>query len=514
MTRLREAAERRMYDIETAIERISEQTVLCIGDLMLDEFVYGEVSRVSPEAPVPVIAAKREEKIIGAAGNVARNIASLGARCLFVSVIGADDAGIAMRSAFAAFRKTIEPHLVVDRSRPTTRKVRFVSEHYSSHLLRADWETARPVAAEIEAELIDLVAAMLPRVGAVVISDYAKGVLTPRVVRAVIDGARELGKPVVVDPKGIDYTVYSGATVITPNRKELADATRRPVATHQEVAVAAAELGNMVGSRAVLVTLSEDGMLLLPEGGTPVHVPAYAVRIRDVTGAGDTVVSVLAALLAVGTDFETGMRAANAAASVVVGKPGTATVSALELRSRILPSAALAAEEKIAFDWAVADERVRGWRAQGLRVGFTNGCFDLLHPGHVKVLAAARAECDRLVVGLNGDASVRRLKGPTRPIQDAHARADVLAALEAVDLVVVFDEDTPLELITRLKPTMLAKGGDWRKEEVVGRDVVEAQGGHVVLVDLVPGHSTTRIVEKSASPPAAKPTKTGSKVKA
>ncbi len=489
-----------MYDIETAIERISEQTVLCIGDLMLDEFVYGEVSRVSPEAPVPVIAAKRQEKIIGAAGNVARNIASLGAHCIFVSVIGADEPGSAMKAAFTAFRKTIEPHLVVDRSRPTTRKVRFVSEHYSSHLLRADWEMAAPVAPDIESELIELAVNMLPRVGAVVISDYAKGTLTPRVIRAVIAGARKLGKPVVVDPKAVDYAVYKGATVITPNRKELAEATRRPVATHDQVAAAAAELGRMVASRAVLVTLSEDGMLLYAKGAAPVHVPAYPVRIRDVTGAGDTVVAALAALLAVGAELEPAMRAANAAASVVVGKPGTATVSALELRSRILPSAALAAEEKIAFDWAVADERVRGWRAQGLRVGFTNGCFDLLHPGHVKVLAKARAECDRLVVGLNGDASVRRLKGPARPIQDANARANVLAALEAVDLVVVFDEDTPLELIKRLKPSVLVKGGDWRKKDVVGRDVVEAEGGHVVLVDLVPGHSTTKIVEKSAKP--------------
>jgi D-beta-D-heptose 7-phosphate kinase / D-beta-D-heptose 1-phosphate adenosyltransferase len=507
-----------MYDIETAIERISEQTVLCIGDLMLDEFVYGEVSRVSPEAPVPVIAAKRDEKVIGAAGNVARNIASLGARCLFVSVIGADEPGNAMKTAFAAFRKTIEPHLVVDRSRPTTRKVRFVSEHYSSHLLRADWETARPVSTDIETELIELASAMLPRVGAVVISDYAKGVLTPRVIRAVIAGARKLGKPIVVDPKAVDYTVYKGATIITPNRKELAEATRRPVTTHDEVAAAAAELGRMVASRAVLVTLSEDGMLLHTKGAAPMHVPAYPVRIRDVTGAGDTVAAALAALLAVGAELEPAMRAANAAASVVVGKSGTATVSAMELRSRILPSAALAAEEKIAFDWAVADERVRGWRSHGLRVGFTNGCFDLLHPGHVRVLAKARAECDRLVVGLNGDGSVRRLKGPTRPIQDAHARADVLAALEAVDLVVVFDEDTPLELIKRLKPTVLVKGGDWRKENVVGRDVVEAEGGHVVLVDLVPGHSTTKIVEKSARPlpeaKRAKPPKSRSKLKA
>jgi D-beta-D-heptose 7-phosphate kinase / D-beta-D-heptose 1-phosphate adenosyltransferase len=317
---------------------------------------------------------------------------------------------------------------------------------------------------------------------------------------------------VVVDPKAIDFTIYHGATIITPNRKELAEATRRPVGTPAEIAAAAAELARLVGSRAVLVTLSEDGMLLHVDGVESVHVPAYPVRVRDVSGAGDTVVAVLAALLAVGADFESAMRAANAAASVVVGKPGTATVSAMELRSRILPSAALAAEEKIAFDWAIADERVRGWRAQGLRVGFTNGCFDILHPGHVKVLAKARAECDRLVVGLNGDASVRRLKGEGRPVQDAHARADVLAALEAVDLVVVFDQDTPLELIKRLRPTVLVKGADWGKQDVVGRDVVEADGGQVVLVDLVPGHSTTNIVKRSAKTTGSP--KSGPKVKA
>src|SRR5580704_11903417 len=227
-----------MFDYETALEQLAHRTVLCVGDLMLDDFVYGEVSRVSPEAPVPVIAVRREEKVIGGAGNVARNLAGRGARCLFVGVIGADEAADLIVKALAAFDK-IEPYLVVDRSRPTTRKVRFVSEHYSSHLLRADWETAKPVAADIESELIDLVAAMLPRVGAVVVSDYAKGMLTPRVIRAVIDGARKLGKPVVVDPKAVDYAVYKGATIITPNRKELAEATRRPVATHEEVAAAA-----------------------------------------------------------------------------------------------------------------------------------------------------------------------------------------------------------------------------------------------------------------------------------
>jgi D-beta-D-heptose 7-phosphate kinase / D-beta-D-heptose 1-phosphate adenosyltransferase len=486
-----------MFDYDHALQRLPAHTILCIGDLMLDDFLYGDVSRVSPEAPVPVIAVKREEKVIGGAGNVARNIASLGARCIFVSVIGEDDAGRVLRAQFAEFAPRIEPHLVVDRTRPTTRKARFVSEHYSSHLLRADWEHAAPVDEAIEEELIARVETLMADADAVVLSDYAKGVLTSRLIRATIERARALGKPVIVDPKAADYTVYRGATLITPNRKELAEATRRSVATPMDAAAAAAILSDAVGTEAVLVTLSEDGMLLHKSGDGSVHVPAYPVRVRDVSGAGDTVVAVMASMLALATPLDPAMRAANAAASVVVGKRGTATCSAMELRARVLPAAALVAEEKIVFDWTVADERVREWRAQGQRIGFTNGCFDLLHPGHVHVLTRARAACDRLVVGLNSDQSVKRLKGESRPIQDVHARSGVLAALEAVDLVVVFEQDTPLELLRRLKPTVLVKGGDYRPDQVVGREVVEEGGGEVLLIDLVPGHSTTGIVQRS-----------------
>jgi D-beta-D-heptose 7-phosphate kinase/D-beta-D-heptose 1-phosphate adenosyltransferase len=241
-------------------------------------------------------------------------------------------------------------------------------------------------------------------------------------------------------------------------------------------------------------------MTLVARDAEPVHVPAYPVKIRDVSGAGDTVVAVLAAMLAMRTGFEPAMRAANAAAAVVVGKRGTATVSAAELRSRILPAASLAREEKIVFDWSVLDERLDEWRRHGLRIGFTNGCFDLLHPGHVRVLTEARAACDRLVVGLNGDASVRRLKGQGRPVQDEHGRADVLAALEAVDLVVVFGQDTPLDLIRRVRPTVLVKGGDYRPDQVVGREIVEGEGGEVVLIDLIPGHSTSALVQRSRDP--------------
>jgi D-beta-D-heptose 7-phosphate kinase/D-beta-D-heptose 1-phosphate adenosyltransferase len=490
-----------MLDFETFLSRIPGQTVICIGDLMLDQFVYGEVARVSPEAPVPVIAVRREETIIGGAGNVACNLATLGATCVFVGVVGDDEAGRTLGDIFARHDGRIVANLVVDPERPTIRKLRFVSEHYSSHLLRADWERVSPVPPAIEEALLAHVEAALPSAGAVVLSDYAKGVLTPKVVRGVIERARSLGKPVVVDPKGRDFSVYRGATLITPNRKELGEASRRPLGTLDDIALAAEELRLAADSEALLVTLSEEGMLLKAAGRAPVHVPAYPVRVRDVSGAGDTVVAVLALLLATEAGFEAAMRAANAAASVAVGKRGTATVSALELRSHLLPAAALASEEKIVFDDAVLAERVAAWRLQGLRIGFTNGCFDILHPGHVRVLSRARAACDRLVVGLNSDASVKRLKGEGRPIQDVVARADVLAALEAVDLVAVFEEDTPIELIRRLRPNVLVKGSDYRVDQVVGHELVEADGGEVVLVDIVPGHSTTGILKKSGQAP-------------
>ena len=484
-----------MFDFDKHLADLADQTVLCVGDLMLDEFVYGEVSRISPEAPTPVIACRRSEVMVGGAGNVARNLVSLGTRCVFAGVVGDDDAGRTLAGALAG-NPLIEARLVVDGARQTTRKVRFVSEHHSMHMLRADWENAAPIAAAAEDALIGHVRAALPRVGAVVLSDYAKGALTPRVTRAVIEAANAAGRPVVVDPKGRDYSIYKGATLITPNRQELAEATHRAANSDAEIARAAGELRDALAARAVLVTRSEAGMTLVGDGA-PVTVPAYAVRVRDVSGAGDTVVAVLAAMLAMRADFESAMRAANAAAAVVVGKRGTATLSPSELRARILPAASLAPEEKIVFDWSVLDERLAGWKRAGLRVGFTNGCFDLLHPGHIRVLAGARAACDRLVVGLNADASVKRLKGAERPIQDVHARAEVLAALEAVDLVVVFEEDTPENLIRKIRPTVLVKGGDYNKDQVVGREIVEAEGGEVVLIDLVPGHSTTDMVARS-----------------
>ncbi|WP_298875351.1 D-glycero-beta-D-manno-heptose-7-phosphate kinase [uncultured Bradyrhizobium sp.] len=484
-----------ILDFDALAQAISQRTVLCIGDIMLDEFVYGEVSRISPEAPTPVLAAQRSEIHVGGAGNVARNVVSLGAHCVFVGLVGEDDAGARLGSALAGYAG-IESALVCDPSRPTTRKVRFVSEHFSTHMLRADWEQALPASDEVETELIKAILPQIARADIVLLSDYAKGLLTARVIRHTIDAARQLGKPVIVDPKSLNWAIYRGATLLTPNRKEFAEATRSRADTPQSVVDASEDVMRLADCEAILITQGEHGMTLVPRHGEVVHVPAFPAEVRDVSGAGDTVAATLAVSIAAGADWDTALRMASAAAAVAVGKQGTASVSVDEVRRKILPHATLAAEEKVvsaaAFDYQLAE-----WKRQKLRVGFTNGCFDILHPGHVKVLTAARAACDRLVVGLNSDASVRRLKGADRPVQDQRARAEVLAALEAVDLVVIFEEDTPIDLITRIAPSVLVKGGDYTREQVVGHEVVEAAGGTVVLVDILQGFSTTALVHRA-----------------
>ena len=485
-----------MFDFDALSHAIASRAVLCVGDLMLDEFVYGEVSRISPEAPAPVIAVQRSETNIGGAGNVARNIASLGARCILAGVIGEDEAGAKLKAALS--RETlIDSILVGDPERPTTKKVRFVSDHFSTHMLRADWELAVPAAGEIEQKLIDSILPLLPRADIVLLSDYAKGVLTARVILSIIDTARKLGKSVIVDPKNANFGIYRGATLLTPNRKEFAEATRSPADTPDSIADAARDAMQLADCEAMLVTQSEQGMTLVPRNGEAVHVPAHPVKVRDLSGAGDTVAAVLAVTLAAGAEWETALRMANAAAAVAVGKKGTAIVTPAELRRKILPHASLAAEEKIIAAGMDLDAFLLDWRKQGLRVGFTNGCFDILHPGHVKVLTAARGACDRLIVGLNSDASVKRLKGKGRPVQDERARAEVLAALEAVDLVVIFEEDTPTKLIGEIRPSVLVKGGDYTRKQVVGHEIVEAAGGQVLLVEVLPGFSTTSLVNRA-----------------
>src|SRR6195256_349456 len=292
-----------MFDFDFFLYAMVSRTVLCVGDLMLDEFVYGEVSRISPEAPAPVIAVQRSETNIGGSGNVARNVASLGARCIFVGLIGEDDAAKTLKAALAQ-QTMIESVLISDPARPTTRKVRFVSEHFSTHMLRADWEMASPASADIEQKLIDAILPLLPRADIVLLSDYAKGVLTARVIRNVIDAARKLGKRVIVDPKSVNFAIYRGATLLKPNRGEFAEATRSRADSTESIADAAQDAMQLADCDAMLVTQSEQGMTLVPRSGEAIHVPAHPVRVRDVSGAGDTVAAVLAGALAAGADWE------------------------------------------------------------------------------------------------------------------------------------------------------------------------------------------------------------------
>src|SRR6516162_4930658 len=355
-----------MFDFEALSHAISGRTVLCVGDLMLDEFVYGEVSRISPEAPAPVIAVQRSETNIGGAGNVARNIASLGASCIFVGLVGDDVAGAQLETALSR-EPRIESVLVRDPARPTTRKARFVSEHFSTHMLRADWELATPATNKTEQNLIDAALPLIARADILLLSDYAKGVLTARVIRNLIDAARRAQKRVIVDPKNLNFAIYRGATLLTPNRKEFSEATRSRADSTESIAEAAQDAMQLADCEAILVTRSEHGMTLVPRRGEAIHVPAVPVKVRDVSGAGDTVAAVLAATLAAGADWDTGLRMASAAAAVAVGKKGTATVTREELRRKILPHAYLAAVEKIVSSDADLQAQVEEWRKEGLR---------------------------------------------------------------------------------------------------------------------------------------------------
>jgi D-beta-D-heptose 7-phosphate kinase/D-beta-D-heptose 1-phosphate adenosyltransferase len=474
------------------VARLKGTPVLCIGDTMLDRFVYGSVERISPEAPIPVVLIEREMAMLGGAGNVVRNIVALGGHPAFVSVVGDDAAGREVTRLIGEHCE-IDPCIVVEPGRQTTIKTRFFAS--SQQLLRADRETRSPVGEVIGRQLTTRVERLLAKVSAVVLSDYGKGILAPPVPTELIAKARALGKPVIVDPKGCDYTIYAGATVVTPNRKELHEATGLPVDGDDAIVAAAQRLIEQCSFDAVLVTRSQDGMTLVQADGAVHHLPAEAREVFDVSGAGDTVVATLAAAVASGASLLDGARLANVAAGIVVGKVGTAVAYAAELVSALHHDDLLAGESKV-VPLGSAVEAVDRWKRKGLSVGFTNGCFDLLHPGHVSILTQAKAACDRLVVGLNSDASVGRLKGPERPVQSEAARATVLASLSSVDLVVIFGEDTPLALIETLRPDVLVKGADYTVDTVVGADQVIGWGGKVVLAQLVDGQSTTNTIRK------------------
>lgn len=493
------------------VQKMRGVTVLVVGDIMLDRFVYGRVERISPESPVPVLSIERENMMLGGAGNTLSNLVHLKCKGRIVSVIGDDDTGAQIR-ALAEKLGIDTAGLLTLEGRLSIMKTRFLSGH--QQLLRTDYERIADVPEDMCALLQEKLPSLLEGVGAVILSDYGKGLLTKELVKAVIKASHEKNIPVLVDPKGVDYSLYAGADVVTPNKKELAEATQDgAVGTDAEVVETAGRLIAQSGIRAVVATRSKDGMSVIGED-KPFHVKSASdVEVFDVSGAGDTVIATIAACLGAGADLKQAAFIANVAGSIVVSKVGTAPIREEELRAALLEHDADMADVKerayisrvrraSVLAWDEAREQVQRWQARGLKVGFTNGCFDILHLGHVSYLNEARDKCDRLVLGLNSDASVGILKGPERPVHGEVARAGVLAALGSVDMVVLFgaqqkgDDNTACDLIACLQPDIYFKGGDYTIDQIPEAPSVLAYGGVVEVMPVYQGHSTTSSVEK------------------
>ena len=482
----------------------SNATILCLGDVMLDRFAYCDTERISPEAPVPVLLLQRTQSMLGGAGNVARNIAALGGTAILMGLIGQDAAGAELRTLIAADAGLVDRHVTSAAAADDLQDPLHGRAPAAAAGRRG--ERARPRRRGGSGAGRRRRGRRSRQADAVILSDYGKSVLgAARAGSRDRAGARPRHSGLCrSEERG--FPALSRRQLHHPQLRELAAAARLPVASDAEVIAAATKVMQDSGVDAILATRSEKGMVLVEASGA-VHIEAARAReVYDVSGAGDTVVAVLALAHAAGYALPQAMRLANTAAGIVVSKLGTATVELdelmLELARDVRDKAWHHAKH---FSAAEAETLVRRWKSRGLKVGFTNGCFDILHAGHVALLAAARAQCDRLIVALNDDAGVRRLKGPKRPVNGLADRAAVIAAVELVDAVISFDEDTPLELIRRLRPDVLVKGGDYTVETVVGAEEVQATGGRVVLVDLVEGHSTTGLIDAiRTAPPRAR----------
>lgn len=481
-------------NIPALLHKFTGQRILVLGDLMLDRFVYGSVDRISPEAPIPVMRVQRETVTLGGAGNVVRNLAALGAQVDVIGVVGQDQIGYELAKQCGDL-SGVAPMVLADATRPTTLKTRYVSG--SQQLLRADMESSAALSPALEEQVLMRVQTAMPSAKIIILSDYAKGVLTEKIVTSVITQARAQNKRVIIDPKGRDFTRYRNAFMLTPNRKELTEATGvdaiKTVAQAEQAARVLITAYNLDG---ILAKLGGDGVCLVMRDQPALHIHGMAKEVFDVSGAGDTVVAALALALATNAPLADAAYIANLAGSIVVGKVGTATVSTDDLLHELHDDQVRQNDTKLAT-WQEALEQIEKWRQKGLKVGFTNGCFDLIHPGHLSLLRQARSKCDRLIVGLNSDDSIKRLKGPTRPVQNEIARATVLSAMTDVDMVVAFDQDTPYELIEMLRPQLLVKGADYTPDKVIGWDLVQSWGGELYLADLISGQSTSAMIARS-----------------
>jgi D-beta-D-heptose 7-phosphate kinase/D-beta-D-heptose 1-phosphate adenosyltransferase len=489
-------------DLIDLVQRLGRPRVLVVGDVMLDRYVWGDAERISQEAPVILLRADKKEERLGGASSVATMLAALQADVSLVGVIGPDRDGTRVRDILDELNVD-RSALRVDLNRPTTLKERFIGRAQHKHpqqMLRVDYEIREAVSGEVEVGLCAAVESEVPKADVILVSDYDKGVCTPAVMTTTIAAAKKRGIRVIADPiRGRDYSKYRGCSSMTPNRLEAGLATGRSIGAHDEALAAARQLRDELGLEAGIVTLDKDGMALSHRDGTEAVYPTRPRQVYDITGAGDMVMSVLGLALAAGADYPSAIRLANVAGGLEVEKIGVATVTREEIINDLFHSPTTAdphaASAKLrTLQRLLPDLDAR--RRIGQRIAFTNGCFDILHAGHVQYLNEARSQADCLVVGLNTDAGVRALKGPGRPVNSQDARAAVLAGLEAVDYLVLFDDPTPIELIRAIRPDVLVKGADYRKDQVVGAELVESYGGRVHLAGLREGYSTSKLIEQ------------------
>ena len=465
--------------------------ILVAGDLILDEYIWGNMNRISPEAPVPILESRSENLALGGAANVANNLVALGCDVFIVGALGQDEKGDRLL-ALIQNRSINTEGIFRFVHRPTTSKMRVIA--HNQQILRIDKEDDRPITEKTEKKFIKYINATVPEMDGVICSDYNKGVLTEKIVSTIMHRAKNSGKAVIVDPKGTDFAKYKGATVITPNEKEMERVAPIKINNKEELERSAEYLLTLTRAEAILVTRGKDGMILYTKKDKPHEILTEAKEVFDVTGAGDTVISVFGMSLFSGFNFDEAAWLANSAASIVVGKIGTAVVTLDEINRFLQEEMFRTSSSVLELDEIVKIASLA--KSTGKSVVFTNGCFDLIHGGHIEFLQKAKALGDILVVGLNSDKSVRGLKGKGRPIKAAEERANILSSLKFVDYITIFNEPTPENLIREIRPDILVKGDDYSISEVVGKEIVEGYGARVALIPVVAGLSTTNIVDK------------------
>lgn len=472
-------------------DSINKIKTLVVGDIIYDEYIWGNIERISPEAPIPVLEWVGDNSALGGAANVAHNLCQLGAKVYLVGAVGADEQGYKLKELLK--NAGIETDGVFcDPKRPTTCKTRILA--HNQQILRIDKEITQPIPDQIEKQVLKYIMSIGPEMAGIICSDYLKGLLKESFLKQLIPMAKKWDKLILVDPKGRDFSKYQGVYALTPNLKETEIAAGIKIVTEEDLEKAATRLFQAVKCHTLLVTRGKDGLSLFREGNSPTHIPTETKEVYDVTGAGDTVISLFGLSLFSGYDPLEAAQLANIGAGIVVGKLGTAPISRREL-AEYLTDQSLYQSKKIITLTELLPIANRA-RTQGKTIVFTNGCFDLLHVGHIQYLQKAKALGDILIIGLNDDNSVRVLKGPPRPLISQDERANILAALGCIDYIVIFSELTPEALIRAIKPHILVKGGDYALDQVVGRDIVEGYGGQTKIIPYMPGYSTTGLIEK------------------